>query len=420
MSGSVAVLRAPGEIDADTAGSRRADCERLNMGETKGEQQQQQQQLVAGQPPVPAQNVEAKERKVLIFDWDDTLLCSTWLASEGLRLDSPAIIPPQTVAELNRLEASVVSLLERAMTYGEVIIITNAETGWVELSAARFMPKVRPLVDRVRVISARSTYEQCYPDNPYDWKVAAFRKEIGERVLKWDASDRALRAAANARTAGQTAGSKKLQQMQVAATTASLSSASSDTERSASPAPADDSDGESKVPSRKGSPEPAADKGAKQKQQQQRRVEPFVARKRTVISFGDSVHERDAVWAVTGEMETANTKSIKFVERPTLEQLCREVNLVFNCMDYVCTYEGDLDLMLTISLLNNQGADGAQQQQQQQQQVGMDTDDELDEEMDDGDDLEDLGDDDCFGAEGGITPSSSTVSDRSEEHMFLE
>ena len=319
MSGSLAVLPAPGEIDADTAGSRRADCERLHMGEQKEQEQQQtagQQHLLAandvepserkGEPsygsmhekksarmrlllraeqqqesqpsfprdacsssssssaadaaaaaaaaeihrqrvrfrrlrpgpgiffhckPFPSPRVWLRDRSlfsssyrsprvslfrnlfpslsssssssslslpfslsslsatVLIFDWDDTLLCSTWLASEGLRLDSPAVIPPSTVAELQRLESSVVSLLERAMTYGEVVIITNAETGWVELSAQRFMPRVRPLVEKVRVISARSTYERQYPDNPYDWKVAAFRNEIGERVRRWDASD---------------------------------------------------------------------------------------------------------------------------------------------------------------------------------------------------------------------------------------
>ena len=36
----------------------------------------------------------------LIFDWDDTLLPSTWLNLKGLRLDYPEIIPEDVVQAL--------------------------------------------------------------------------------------------------------------------------------------------------------------------------------------------------------------------------------------------------------------------------------------------------------------------------------
>ena len=50
-------------------------------------------------------------------------------------------------------------------------------------------------------------------------------------------------------------------------------------------------------------------------------------------------------------MRNARTKSIKFVERPTVEQLKRQVDLVSSCFDEIFRHNGSLDLMLTIQLL---------------------------------------------------------------------
>ena len=79
--------------------------------------------------------------------------------------------PYEATVELNVLQDSVIELIERAVQTGTVVIITNAETGWVELSCQKFMPRVAPLLNKVKVISARSTYESRYPESPCDWKV---------------------------------------------------------------------------------------------------------------------------------------------------------------------------------------------------------------------------------------------------------
>jgi len=71
--------------------------------------------------------------------------------------------------------------------------------------------------------------------------------------------------------------------------------------------------------------------------------------KKNVLSFGDSHVEREAVLTVSRSMCNAQTKSVKFAERPTLEQLRREVELVNKCLDYLHTHEGDLDLQLTVT-----------------------------------------------------------------------
>jgi hypothetical protein len=79
-----------------------------------------------------------------------------------------------------------------------------------------------------------------------------------------------------------------------------------------------------------------------------------IEHKRNIISFGDSIHERAAIHKVTATMgPQTRTKSIKFVERPTLEQLKRQVDLVTNCFEEIARHNGCLDLMLTIQLLYN-------------------------------------------------------------------
>lgn len=88
-------------------------------------------------------------------------------------------IPDDVGAELRDLEDSVVQLLEKALEYGRVIIVTAAESGWVELSSALFMPKVVPFLHtQIKVVSARSSYEYLYPDCPRRWKIEAFNHEI--------------------------------------------------------------------------------------------------------------------------------------------------------------------------------------------------------------------------------------------------
>ena len=45
----------------------------------------------------------------------------------------------------------MISLIERAAKFGTVAIITNAETGWVEMSCKKFMPRVLPSLAGMRI-----------------------------------------------------------------------------------------------------------------------------------------------------------------------------------------------------------------------------------------------------------------------------
>merc|ERR1719204_2919045 len=91
---------------------------------------------------------------VVFFDWDDTLLCTSHL---GAYADDN--VPTLLQQQLEDLEASVRRLLELAARLGRVIIVTNAEEGWVQQSAARFLPGLAPALEGVPVLSARSLFE---------------------------------------------------------------------------------------------------------------------------------------------------------------------------------------------------------------------------------------------------------------------
>lgn len=109
---------------------------------------------------------------IIIFDWDDTLMSSTFLSpfqnqimSESVRAKLPKIV----IAQLEALEKQVIHLLKRSVQVAQTFIITNAGQGWVELSSMRFLPKLYKEIIEVcddlglQIISARSMFEKDMP-----------------------------------------------------------------------------------------------------------------------------------------------------------------------------------------------------------------------------------------------------------------
>jgi len=211
---------------------------------------------------LPSMNNPTERQNIIVFDWDDTLLASTFLSSKGYRLDTDRALLADVEKSLQELEQGIITVLNTALQHGEVHIITNAETGWVELSAAKFIPGVVPLLNRVSIISARSTFETQYPGSPLRWKFYAFQEKLSPHLSE-------------------------------------------------------------------------------------------LKKYKNIISFGDSHVEREAVRAVTRGYANTRCKSIKFAERPTVDHLKRQLELVTNCFQFIFQHEGDLDLQLTITVHAN-------------------------------------------------------------------
>jgi len=262
-------------------------------------------------------------------------------------------VPFEARQQLEGLQDSVLLLLQRALTFGTCIVITNAETGWVELSCKKFLPRVLPVLSRLRVLSARSTFEALCPDSPSDWKVHAFHQEIGaayagrsaearrnlisfgdsiheraaiQRVAQ--TTEQALRKgyAAVAAAGGPGASTQAFHEMQVLTppTTSSSSSSGSGGAAGMPYAGAAAAGGGGSAPGASPPHGGSSSSGALSAMGGQAAAGPRVL-----------------------------VKSVKFVERPTLEQLKRQLDLVHSCLGEVVGHAGNLDLMLTISLLFN-------------------------------------------------------------------
>lgn len=111
---------------------------------------------------------------LIIFDWDDTLCPTTWAAHQGLLGRFAPDLDSVQLTLLQELTACVEQTLLLAMRNGRVVIVTNAETGWVEKSCSQLMPSLLPILEKLDILSARSEYESCAEDAPADWKRLAF------------------------------------------------------------------------------------------------------------------------------------------------------------------------------------------------------------------------------------------------------
>jgi len=122
--------------------------------------------------------------KLVIFDWDDTIFPTTAL----LRLKESV-----SGAELERFGKSAYELMAKyinAFSAENIYIVTNGKTGWVEksldamsrtqraLSGLDYWAQIRQLLAshmNGRIISARSLFEQSFPEQTAVWKTLVFQ-----------------------------------------------------------------------------------------------------------------------------------------------------------------------------------------------------------------------------------------------------
>lgn len=108
-----------------------------------------------------------RSHAVFVLDWNDTLLCSTFLNTRSMTTPlAPA---------LKKNEGATEELLKMALRHGPTFIVTNAEKGWVDWCVALYFPALRPLLTRVPVIYAKHEYGASCPDDMKQWKLRAFQ-----------------------------------------------------------------------------------------------------------------------------------------------------------------------------------------------------------------------------------------------------
>ena len=113
-----------------------------------------------------------KNNTIFIFDWDDTLFFTTHINPSE---NNTFFYESQTEKKfMNRIEFYVSEILNKALSKGEVFIITNSGDGWVNACAKFYYPNLIPILNKINIISARDLYQKEYPNDPTTWKIKAF------------------------------------------------------------------------------------------------------------------------------------------------------------------------------------------------------------------------------------------------------
>lgn len=100
------------------------------------------------------------QETLIAFDWDDTLCPSYWIQENhpSLSFFQPPPNRKRYTDPLAKLETAVIELIESSKRRGKVIIVTNAESPWVETSCKFFLPGLLPYLERIPVVYAQSVY----------------------------------------------------------------------------------------------------------------------------------------------------------------------------------------------------------------------------------------------------------------------
>ena len=115
---------------------------------------------------------ESNITNLFFFDWDDTLMCTTYLAPTGVLDEEDSKQVDKNV--IKNLDQLVATLLTKTIEKGKVFIVTNAAHGWIEFSSKKLYPITSKILKQIKIVSARGLYEKRLPGDYRQWKTMAF------------------------------------------------------------------------------------------------------------------------------------------------------------------------------------------------------------------------------------------------------
>lgn len=129
---------------------------------------------------------------IVFFDYDDSLLPTTFLFQHGYKLDKNNQFPPisdELKPKLQSLEKVILEFLSNLVkTKCQICIVTNSEQGWLSLSAAHFLPGLLTFLQEhsINIIYAKDehSYHFTNPEDVSKWKQLSFENEIKSLILK--------------------------------------------------------------------------------------------------------------------------------------------------------------------------------------------------------------------------------------------
>lgn len=118
------------------------------------------------------------KKNIILFDWDDTLFPTTWAIMNEIKITSNKNHIHKMYNMFKILDETILSLFEKINKTSKIIIVTNAITKWVHLTARYLIKSYEFMIKFINIISARDLYQREFPNEIYVWKDKVFNKEI--------------------------------------------------------------------------------------------------------------------------------------------------------------------------------------------------------------------------------------------------
>ena len=102
---------------------------------------------------------KSTHQSIVIFDWDDTLLCTSYFNPE--KEGNLTVVADIYKEVLLQMDQAVMDLFEKAFQNCIPIIVTNAVQGWVEFTSSKLLPRAHEIIMKsIPVLSTRSLVEE--------------------------------------------------------------------------------------------------------------------------------------------------------------------------------------------------------------------------------------------------------------------
>jgi uncharacterized protein (DUF1499 family) len=79
--------------------------------------------------------------------------------------------------EISTYENYCYDFLNEIIKFDHIIIITNADNDWVESTCKEYLPKIWPIISKIKIVSAYDKYIKVI-NCPFKWKEFTFKDEI--------------------------------------------------------------------------------------------------------------------------------------------------------------------------------------------------------------------------------------------------
>jgi hypothetical protein len=125
-------------------------------------------------------NTINKNNTLIILDFDDSIFPTTWLIHNNIDLKN-SYMRNLYISYFIELDNILYKLLNKLITLGDLLIITNALLEWVQLSSS-ILQKSKKIMEKINIISARGQYQDKFK-NVNDWKKEAFKEAKSNKYI---------------------------------------------------------------------------------------------------------------------------------------------------------------------------------------------------------------------------------------------